>query len=153
MKEIIKQRKGEYKKYKKIDPENVIYTDESGNLLNNPAEINNLVGDSINGRPCSPGEILGKASLIKNSNPVFNKKYEIIITETADPGWAPVLSLCKGIIIEKGGVLSHISILARELGIPCIINVPGIMQKIKNNEKIYMNGATGEIKIGRSNRI
>jgi phosphohistidine swiveling domain-containing protein len=151
IKEIIKQRKEEYTAYKEVDPENVLYTDIGGKIISSNPKFEKLTGDLIMGRPCSSGEAIGKVSLIKNANPDLNKKYEIIVTETADPGWAPILSLCRGIIIEKGGVLSHISILARELGVPCIINVHGIMKRIKNNQKIYMNGTTGEIKIGKNN--
>jgi pyruvate,water dikinase len=148
---IVNKRKEEYRKYKKISPGNIIYTDTAGNIINKFVNLAGSYDNSISGRPCSVGEISGKASLIKNSKPSLSRKYEIVVTETADPGWAPILNLCKGIIIEKGGVLSHISILARELGVPCIINVPGIMQKIKNNESVYMNGSTGEIKIDRNN--
>jgi phosphohistidine swiveling domain-containing protein len=151
LKKEIKLRKIEYKEYEKINPGNILHTKEDKEIIITNNIQKELVGDLIKGRPCSNGEVYDQVNLIKNSTPSFNKNYGIIITETADPGWAPILSICKGIIIEKGGILSHISILARELGVPCIINVPGIMQKIKKGDMIYMNGSTGEIKIGKHN--
>lgn len=50
-----------------------------------------------------------------------NVRGKVLVTETTDPGWTVLFPLIKGVIIERGGLLSHASIVARELGIPCII--------------------------------
>jgi len=147
LKEIIIKRKKEYLGYKKReDLPSVLYTDKKGKILSYEKE-DFVFKKHIIGKPCSTGTINGKASLIIGSNPKLNKKYGIIITKTADPGWAPVLSLCDGIIIEKGGLLSHISILARELRVPCIIEAENITKIVKTGDNILMNGTNGTIKI------
>lgn len=74
------------------------------------------------GNPTSEG-IVSKAEVVVMSKLDLktNVKGKILITETTDPGWTVLFPLIKGIIIEKGGALSHASIVARELGIPCLI--------------------------------
>jgi pyruvate,water dikinase len=53
--------------------------------------------------------------------------------------------MCRGVIIEKGSSLSHSVILLRELGIPTIINVPGVTKHLETGQRIRINGQTGEI--------
>jgi rifampicin phosphotransferase len=143
--ELIKKRKNIYAKYKKEDMPQIIYTDEDKKIVSvEDEEINSK--EKLCGRPCSLGFVKAKANII-NSIPRLNKNYGIIIAKTADPGWAPVLPLCKGLIIENGGLLSHISILARELGIPCIIEAKGATKLIKEGEVISMDGRNGKIDI------
>ena len=145
-KKIIVDRKKEYFNYKKEDLPSVLYTNDKKEIVSFDDEDTPSENDLF-GKPCSIGFAEGKVSVIKDSSPDLNKTYEIIVTKTADPGWAPVLSLCKGIIIEKGGLLSHISILARELGVPCIIGIKNATKIIKDGERVSMNGTNGKIKI------
>jgi pyruvate,water dikinase len=151
LKDLINPRKKQYKEFKQYSLPSVFYTNKLGKIIIPQKEINEDFKDVIMGRPCSVGEITGNVTLIKDSKPDLGKSYDIVVTESADPGWAPVLGLCKGIIIEKGGVLSHISILARELGVPCIINASDITKIVNNKDKIYMNGGNGKIKVIKDN--
>jgi len=148
---LIDNRKIEYECFKKCSLPSVFYTNKLGKIIIPSINTDINLKKPILGRPCSSGEIIGNVSLIKDSTPDLGKNYDIIVTESADPGWAPVLGLCNGIIIEKGGVLSHISILARELGIPCIINASNITKIVSTDNKIYMNGGNGKIKIIKDN--
>ena len=73
--------------------------------------------------------------------------FEILVTKHTDPGWTALIALSKGLIIEHGGVLSHASIVARDLGIPAVIGVRGATDLYKDGQKVEINGSTGEIKI------
>ena len=64
-----------------------------------------------------------------------------------DPGWVFLLTLSKGIIVEKGSLLSHTAIISRELKIPSIVGIKGVTERLKTGDIIYMNGSTGEIRI------
>lgn len=74
------------------------------------------------GEPTSRG-VIDKAEVVVMSKLDLeaNVKGKVLITETTDPGWTVLFPLIKGIIIEKGGLLSHASIVAREMGVPCLI--------------------------------
>jgi pyruvate,water dikinase len=78
---------------------------------------------------------------------VKDYKDRILVTKTTDPGWVFLITLAKGIITEKGSLLSHTAIISRELGIPSIVGVKNITRILKTGDVVKMNGNTGEIKI------
>ena len=51
-----------------------------------------------------------------------------------------------GILVERGSLLSHSAIVSRELGIPCVVGVTGLINNLKTGDIVEMNGTTGEIK-------
>ena len=66
-----------------------------------------------------------------------------------DPGWVFLLASAKGVISEKGSLLSHTAIISRELGIPSVVGVKDLMLTVKDGDYIRMNGDTGKIDIIR----
>ena len=70
---------------------------------------------------------------------------DILVTQATDPGWTPVFPLVSGIVLEIGGQLSHGAIVAREYGIPAVVNVQGAMQTIQNGQMITVDGTNGRI--------
>ena len=64
-----------------------------------------------------------------------------------DPGWVFLLATAKGIISEKGSLLSHTAIISRELKIPSIVGVNNLLNTIKSGDIIEMDGTTGVINI------
>ena len=108
--------------------------------------IDNSTGEiddhTFKGTPCSPGEIEGIAKIVLSPQDA-NLNGEIMITKRTDPGWVPLFPSVSGIVIERGSVLSHSAVVAREMGIPTIVGLRGITNKINTKDKIQMNGATG----------
>lgn len=103
--------------------------------------------DYIRGIPCSGGEVETICEVVTDLNLAPSLTGKILIAERTDPAWGYFFVGVKGIIIEKGSMLSHAAIISRELGIPCIINVKSATQIFKSGMKIKMNGDTGEIEI------
>ena len=68
---------------------------------------------------------------------------DILVTRQTDPGWACVFFLIKGLVIERGGMLSHGAIIAREYGIPAVVGVPNATQHIKNGDVLLIDGDRG----------
>jgi pyruvate,water dikinase len=50
-----------------------------------------------------------------------------------------------GLLIERGSTLSHSAVLARELGIPAVVGVPGLMSRIRNGERVRLDGGSGMV--------
>ncbi|NIA23739.1 MAG: hypothetical protein GWP03_06255, partial [Proteobacteria bacterium] len=144
LKELVKLRKKEYEE--NIDKElpERFYTGFIP-YKNIPAKKMSGKGDLF-GIGCSPGYIKGTVDIVES--PYIEKaKGEILVAEKTDPGWLPVFPLYKGIILERGSVLSHSAIVARELGIPVIVGVRGVTGNLKYGDVVEMNGSTGEINI------
>lgn len=74
-------------------------------------------------------------------------KGDILVTKQTDPGWAMVFPLIGGLIVERGGALSHGAIVAREFGIPAVIGIDGITQLLKDNDEVILDGDLGKIQI------
>jgi pyruvate,water dikinase len=68
----------------------------------------------------------------------------------ADPGWTLLFTQAAGIVAERGNALSHAAIIAREIGIPAIVALPGITKTLKSGNRISMNGVTGGITIEKN---
>ena len=51
-----------------------------------------------------------------------------------------------GILVERGSLLSHSAIVSRELGIPCVVGITGLINSLKDGDLVEMNGTTGEVK-------
>ena len=77
------------------------------------------------------------------------KPLEIVVVKHTDPGWTPLFGICKGLIVENGGLLSHAAIISRELNLPCIIGVENATKLLKDGQQISMDGSTGKINIGQ----
>ncbi|NEP81490.1 MAG: hypothetical protein F6K39_26990, partial [Okeania sp. SIO3B3] len=69
----------------------------------------------------------------------------IIVVPYTDAGWAPLLLKAKGIIAEVGGQLSHGAIIAREYGIPAVMNVSGAMTRLQDGQKVRVDGYRGTV--------
>jgi pyruvate,water dikinase len=72
---------------------------------------------------------------------------DILVTTSTDPGWVTLFPSASGIIVERGSLLSHSAIVSREMGIPCIVSVTGLLKTLKTGDEIEMDGSTGVIKL------
>lgn len=108
--------------------------------------------DELVGVPCSGGTARGEALVITGPMDKVDVEGKILVTRMTDPGWVFMLTTAKGLISEKGSLLSHTSIISRELGIPSIVGVKNLLENVESGDTIVMDGNTGAIKIERKNR-
>lgn len=105
--------------------------------------------DELLGVPCSNGVVEGEAYIVTDVKKASNVKNKILITKMTDPGWVFLLAEAKGVVSEKGSLLSHTAIISRELGIPAVVGIDNLMSTVKNGDIIRLDGATGVVKIVR----
>src|SRR5258708_3824568 len=102
----------------------------------------------LKGTPASSGAIRGRARIVQTIQEALSlMPGDILVTAATDPGWTPIFPLVGGIVLEIGGQLSHGAIVAREYGIPAVVNVPGAMRLIQDEQVIEVDGSTGVIKL------
>jgi rifampicin phosphotransferase len=97
------------------------------------------------GRPVSLGKTTGIARVVlelKNIGRV--KPGEILIVNSTDPGWTPVFTIIKGIVLETGGTTSHGALLAREYGFPGV-QLAGALKLIPDGATITVDGTSGQV--------
>ena len=102
---------------------------------------------TLYGTPSSAGITKGTAVVVKDACNPPDTKGKIIVAKMTDPGWVFLLSNSKGIISEKGSLLSHTAIISRELKIPAVVGVKNASELIKDGDIIELDGNSGIIKI------
>lgn len=69
----------------------------------------------------------------------------VLVVATLDPGLAAYLPRLSGLVAETGSVLSHLAILAREYGVPTVVDLPGATTRFPDGSWIVVDGSTGEV--------
>ncbi|KJS12922.1 MAG: hypothetical protein VR67_07030 [Peptococcaceae bacterium BRH_c8a] len=70
---------------------------------------------------------------------------EVLVAPSTDPGWTPLFLKASALVMETGGSLSHGAIVAREFGLPAVVNVPGAMVLIKDGQTVTVDGNEGKV--------
>ncbi len=149
--QIIEERKTEFLRASELNYPDEFYTNRGINSA--PAEVtqkSKLSGKegSLKGMCACGGLIEGRAKVLSTVLEAGKlEKGDILVTRQTDPGWVVVFPLISGLIVERGGMLSHGAIVSREFGIPAIVGVESATTLIKDGDRIILNANTGEITI------
>ena len=101
---------------------------------------------TLRGLPCSPGRVRGPVRIVRDPSKPGDLAGHILVAERTDPGWGPLFPLATGLLVERGSLLSHSAIVAREMGIPAIVAIPGLLERLSDGELIEFDGQTGLIR-------
>ncbi|MFZ2853594.1 MAG: PEP-utilizing enzyme, partial [Rhodocyclaceae bacterium] len=71
---------------------------------------------------------------------------DILVAPSTDPAWTPLFLRAGGLVMETGGYLSHGAIVAREFGIPAVVNLPGILAALADGEPLAVDGGRGTVR-------
>ncbi len=94
----------------------------------------------------APGHVTGRARLVRDPLTAQLEAGDIIVAEHTDPSWIMILPLAGGLIVERGSLLSHAAIVARELGIPGIVAAPGALEWLREGEMVEVDGGAGTVR-------
>ena len=89
----------------------------------------------VDGVPCG-----GRAGQIDGDG-------EILVAARTDPGWVPLYPSASGLLIERGSLLSHSAIMAREHGLPAIVNIPNLIAQVEDGMTVEMDATAGTVRI------
>lgn len=96
---------------------------------------------------CCPGIVRGKVQVVRDPRGVELPAGAILVAERTDPGWIMLFPAASGLLVERGSLLSHSAIVARELGLPAVVSVPGVTSWLKNGDEIEFDGSTGMVRL------
>lgn len=107
-----------------------------------------IEGEHVEGWGASPGRYEGPARVVRSVTASSLTRGDVLVAQATDASWAPLFLLAGAIVVEDGGPLSHAAIVARELGMPAVVNVPGILARIESEPDgvaLRVDGTTGEV--------
>ena len=100
------------------------------------------------GQPASPGIGSGNARIISSPKEIFSfKKGEVLVCDALDPNMTFIVPLASAIVENRGGMLIHGAIIAREYGIPCVTGVEDASKSIKSGDYVIVDGYLGTVSI------
>lgn len=147
--ERVSQRKYIYESYASYPGWGRIIFD--GKVVQKPCNVEvkkekGTLASVLQGTPCSPGKAAGEVLIVENAEGIGDVAGKILVTRSTDPGWAFLLTGAAGLISEKGSLLSHTAIIARELKIPAVTAVSGATEALRSGDRVEMDCETGMIR-------
>lgn len=112
--------------------------EDQGDRLDRPA----VSGEVLTGVPAGPGTAEGQARVITAPDDVGGG---ILVTYRTDPGWVAVLPSASALLIERGSPLTHVAIVARELGVPTVVQVKDLTRRVSTGMRLHVDGGTGRV--------
>jgi pyruvate,water dikinase len=103
--------------------------------------------DVITGSPVSPGVVEGVVHVVFDPHKSQLAPGEILVCPGTDPAWTPLFMAAGGLVTEVGGMMTHGSVVAREYGIPAVVGVHQATTRLKDGQRIRLDGTTGKIVI------
>lgn len=103
---------------------------------------------TLNGVGVSSGLAQGPVRILKSIESAAHlKEGEILVVPSLEPTWTVAFAKAEGLITERGAVLSHGAILAREFALPAVVNVVDATSKLTNGNQVSINGSTGTVQL------
>ncbi|HEX9832935.1 MAG TPA: PEP-utilizing enzyme, partial [Mycobacterium sp.] len=102
---------------------------------------------TLTGVGCSGGEVTARARVVLDPADVEMEVGEILVARTTDPSWVSVMYCASALLVDIGGQLSHAAVVARELGIPCVMDLGTATTLLHDGDLLRVDGRTGVVEI------
>ena len=145
--DIIATRRTERELMLQIEMPDVIFSDALEQI---GAPMTMDASETYRGVGVSAGVAIGKARVLlapSDVNP-SDRDY-ILVCPSTDPAWTPLFLHAAGLVMERGGILSHGAVVAREYGVPAVVNIPNATQYIADGQELQVDGNQGIVSIYR----
>jgi len=142
----IARRKLQFQDWQAMTPPDVISEQGNATTAWDHTDAIERDGSHYRGVPTGTGKVRGPARLLRA--PEEGQRLlpgDILVARSTDPGWTPLFLKAGGVVVETGGYLSHSAIVARELAIPTVVNLPGIFDDIGDGEMLEVDGTRGVV--------
>lgn len=143
--DVIAERKTKRELLLQIKMPDVIFSDALDNI---GTSLSSEVSDTYTGVGVSAGVAKGQARvLLKPSDIQPSDRDFILVCPSTDPAWTPLFIHAAGLVMERGGLLSHGAVVAREYGVPAVANIPNATQNITDGQILQIDGQQGTVSI------
>ena len=99
----------------------------------------------LTGTGCCPGVVRERVRVVRDPREAHDVTGRILVAERTDPGWTLLFPAVRGLLVQRGSLLSHSAIVAREMWLPCVVGVAGLLDTLRDGELVEMDGTSGRI--------
>ena len=142
--DAVARRRGVYEVYRTLDVP-AVWVGAPEPVVDEP-EID-TDAETIHGVAASPGVIEAPVRVVLDPSTCEIVPGEILVARDTDPGWASLMFVSGGLIADIGGVMSHTAVVARELGIPCVVSTGHALRLLHTGDVVRLDGGNGRVHI------
>lgn len=152
VKELVALRKKEHAALAETTPPDVVVLPQ-GDYLRLDADMGTPLADAstsnvLQGVATCGGHVTAPAAVMRDLGDMHRlREGDVLVTRQTDPGWAPVFFLIRGLVMERGGMLSHGAIIAREFGIPAVVGIRDATTRIPTGATLVVDGDRGRVEL------
>ncbi|HWE33279.1 MAG TPA: PEP-utilizing enzyme [Solirubrobacteraceae bacterium] len=102
---------------------------------------------TVSGLGVSAGVVEGTVRVV--TDPAFAdvEPGDVLVSSTTDPSWSSIMFISSALVVDIGGPLSHAAVVARELGVPCVVNTRDGTERLRTGDRVRVDGGTGTVEI------
>lgn len=103
--------------------------------------------DRLTGVGACSGTAEGRAVVVLDPSSAEIEEGDILVAHTTDPAWVSLMFLSGALVVDIGGMMSHAAVVARELGIPCVMNTGSGTTGLRTGDRVRVDGAAGTVDV------
>ena len=105
----------------------------------------------LQGLPAVPGEASGVVRVLADvKDGARLRDGEVLVAQMTNPDWLPTMRRASALVTDSGGMTCHAAIVARELGVPCIVGARTATKDLKDGTVVTVDGTHGRVLAGRA---
>ncbi|MDT7776017.1 MAG: rifampicin phosphotransferase [Pseudonocardiales bacterium] len=112
-----------------------------------PVAAGEPADSAVSGIGVSAGIAEGVVRVVTDPSFAEVEEGEVLVTPTTDPSWASIMFLSSALVVDIGGALSHAAVVARELGIPCVVNTRNGSRVLCTGDRVRVDGKAGTVEV------
>ncbi len=161
LKPLVRERKAELARFRQVTPPPMIGTmppfemEGGGSVMRamfkgemSPANTNQPEADRVTGFAGSAGVVRGPARLIRSLAEVDRlQPGDVLVAEATEPPWTPLFATAAAVVTDKGGVLSHTAVVAREFRIPAVVGTTHATSTFQDGQLLEVDGDAGTVRL------
>lgn len=142
LKALVADRRARHDELQRLTPPDFLEEDAPHRAVHE----NTAGGGVLSGLGVAAGKAQGPARLVRQPTEGSRLlKGDVLVAPGTDPAWTPLFLRASALIMETGGIISHGAIVAREYGIPAVINVPGALELLADGTSVVVDGDEGKV--------
>lgn len=149
LKGLVAMRRREFEGYLAAAPDDHLETLGEVYASNTLTQTRQESGDArlLKGLGCCAGTAEGGVRVVLRPDSSLQLNGEILVARQTDPGWIVLFPSISGLIVERGSMLSHSAIVAREMGIPAVVGVKDATRILRDGQRVALDGAAGTVTV------